>query len=99
MSDTHDQTCTLTTLRADAVELPSLRVVLLGEAEASVPLGMDPVVIGTSAECELVVSDRRVSRKHCSLALTEKGIVLTDLGSKNGTFVGELSVREARLVP
>jgi transcriptional regulator with PAS, ATPase and Fis domain len=104
MSERREHTCTLTTLRSDAVEVPNLRVVVLGDpaaqrAETSLPLGIDPVVLGTSDECELVVDDRRVSRKHCSLAVTEAGLVLSDLGSKNGTFVGDVSVREAVIPP
>ena len=100
MNDPHASTHTLTTVRADAAALPSLRVVLLAEgAEVSVPLGIDPVVVGTGAECDLVVSDRKVSRRHCSLTLSDKGVVLSDLGSKNGTFVGTLTVREALLGP
>src|SRR5688572_981136 len=100
-------TCTLTTIGADALELPTLEVAMVsdrvaespaGSAAASPPLGagparlraslsLDPVIVGTSDEADIVVADRRVSRKHCSFALTERGIVLTDLGSKNGTFV------------
>ncbi len=93
------QTCTLTRLRRDAVELPSLEVVLLDVEAPKVPLAMDPLVVGSSDDCDVVLADRRVSRRHCSLALTEGGVVLRDLGSKNGTFVGELEIRDAVLVP
>lgn len=93
-------THTLTRLRIDAAELPSLHVVVLsgGRAE-SVPLGIEPVVVGTDEGCDLVVVERSVSRRHCSFTLTEEGIVLRDLGSKNGTLLGEVSIREARIPP
>jgi transcriptional regulator with PAS, ATPase and Fis domain len=59
------------------------------------PLGLDPLVIGTSPECDLVAADDpRVSRKHCELRMTRRGIALRDLGSKNGIFIGELPIVE-----
>ena len=46
----------------------------------------DQLVIGRDPSCELVISDRQVSRYHARLERTPEGIVLEDLGSKNGTF-------------
>ena len=92
---------TLTDVRLDEVELPNLKVVLTppkGKA-TSVALGMTPVVVGTDPECDLIVDDARVSRKHCSLTLGERGVVLRDLGSKNGTFIDKIQIREVFLDP
>jgi two-component system response regulator HydG len=50
------------------------------------------VLVGQSPACVLALSDRSASRRHASLELTERGLRLTDLGSTNGTFVGELPV-------
>src|SRR5688572_22314677 len=99
-----EETCTLTRIRADAVSVPTLEVVVeteagQGQLPTAVPLRLDPVLVGSSPECEVVLPDRRVSRRHCSLALGEDGLVLTDLGSKNGTFIGDVAIREARIVP
>jgi hypothetical protein len=47
------------------------------------------VVIGRSAACELRVDDPRVSSEHASLGWTGSAWEVRDLGSKNGTFVGE----------
>jgi DNA-binding NtrC family response regulator len=46
-----------------------------------------------------VLSDPQVSRRHCELRLTPEGIVLLDLDSKNGTFIGTVAVREVMLPP
>jgi hypothetical protein len=41
--------------------------------------------IGRDAVCGLIVSDRRVSKRHARLRWTGSGWLLEDLGSKNGT--------------
>lgn len=43
------------------------------------------LVIGREATCDIVVADRQVSRRHARLTLTKDGVLLEDLGSKNGT--------------
>ena len=43
------------------------------------------LLIGRETTCEVVVQDRMVSRFHARIAPTSEGIVLEDLGSKNGT--------------
>jgi two-component system, NtrC family, response regulator GlrR len=91
---------TLTTIRRDAVQVPSLRVAVATDAEqVEAPLSVRPVVVGTSTDCDLVVRDAGVSRRHCQLTLTERGVVLQDLDSKNGTFVRGVPIREAVLHP
>ena len=43
-----------------------------------------PLTIGREVTCEVVIPDRQVSRFHARLTPTQNGIVLEDLGSKNG---------------
>lgn len=42
-------------------------------------------VIGRGSECDIIIADRQVSRIHARLTTTPEGILLEDLGSKNGT--------------
>ena len=44
-----------------------------------------PLLVGRETSCEIVVSDRMVSRFHARITPTSEGIVLEDLDSKNGT--------------
>lgn len=44
-----------------------------------------PLTIGRGEECDIVIPDRKISRQHAKVRPAEKGIVLEDLGSKNGT--------------
>jgi len=43
--------------------------------------------IGTHATNDLVVTDRACSRQHCEIQYTDRGYLLVDLESTNGTFV------------
>ncbi|MBU4225735.1 MAG: FHA domain-containing protein, partial [Chloroflexi bacterium] len=45
-----------------------------------------PLVIGREATCEVVIPDRQVSRFHARLTPTPEGVILEDMGSKNGTY-------------
>jgi hypothetical protein len=57
----------------------------------------EPVVIGRLPECQVVLGDPNVSRRHAEVRRTGEGIVVTDLGSTNGTKVNGVSVREQHL--
>jgi DNA-binding NtrC family response regulator len=56
-----------------------------------------PLVVGSHASADLHVSDHYVSARHCTLCLEDDGVLVVDLGSKNGTFVDELKVERARV--
>jgi transcriptional regulator with GAF, ATPase, and Fis domain len=59
-----------------------------------------PIVrIGTNEKNDLVLTDNTVSRYHCEIRMVGDEYLLVDHDSTNGTFVGELRVREAYLYP
>jgi len=43
--------------------------------------------VGRDPDCEIVVPDRQVSRVHARFTYNKNGVLLEDLGSKNGTFL------------
>lgn len=43
------------------------------------------IVLGRESSCDVVIVDRRISRFHARLTPTPEGVILEDLGSKNGT--------------
>lgn len=45
----------------------------------------NPVMVGRESHCDIVINDRQVSRFHARFTPTVEGIVLEDMGSKNGT--------------
>jgi len=56
---------------------------------------VDPLVVGRDAGAAIVVGDPEVSAFHCELRAVSEGILVKDLGSTNGTFLGPVRVREA----
>ncbi len=55
------------------------------------------VRIGALADSDLVLTDQTVSRAHAEIRRTPEGLLLHDLGSTNGSFVGDVRVREVFL--
>ena len=45
------------------------------------------IVIGRGDTAELVLSDHAVSRRHATVRVDDETVMLTDLGSHNGTFI------------
>src|SRR5688572_7068646 len=68
-----------------------------GRPGRPVEIGADPVLIGSEEGCRVVIDDPHVSRRHAEIARTPAGIVLRDLGSRNGTLVGRIAVKEGVL--
>jgi DNA-binding CsgD family transcriptional regulator len=56
-----------------------------------------PCVLGRSSACDFVVEHASVSRRHARCCVGETGLVITDLGSHNGTFVDGQRIAEARV--
>ncbi len=46
---------------------------------------MSSLVIGRDPSCEIIIPSRQVSRFHARITITPGGVILEDLGSKNGT--------------
>jgi DNA-binding NtrC family response regulator len=67
--------------------------------EERVAIGDRPVRLGSDEDNDVVVADAHVSRRHAEVRRTSEGVVVRDLGSKNGTFVGGVRVKEALLEP
>ena len=58
-----------------------------GLPQQRLSVGPAPLTIGRVAACGLVLDGTAVSRAHCRLELSNSEVVVTDLGSTNGTFV------------
>ncbi len=65
--------------------------------EAPLALGQGIQVVGSDPDCDLCLTARGVSRHHARLAVEERQVVVEDLDSRNGTFVGDRRVTRAAL--
>lgn len=82
-----------------------LKVVVYRKVRAAVTAGPDAGLqielagrgarVGTSTDNDLVLSDDTVSRHHCSIEPTERGLVIRDEGSTNGIVVDGVRVFDA----
>jgi hypothetical protein len=81
------------------VEAPSAgRAMLVGGGKRTVLSG-NRLVIGRSRDCELVLDDPNVSRRHAELRRQEGAWIVADLGSTNGVKVNGRRVEHAVLKP
>jgi DNA-binding NtrC family response regulator len=72
-------------------------VVVAGPDEGLEAAIAGPCEIGSDPTCGLVLTDRSVSRRHVRVSVEQGKIVVKDLRSRNGTFVGETRVRDAEV--
>jgi hypothetical protein len=71
------------------VKLP--RLVINGRVEQPLRVGNNS--IGRSSECDIVLSDGHISRKHCVFLVHSNGnLELHDMASKNGTFLNKVRI-------
>ena len=57
-------------------------------------VGDGPILVGADPSCDLVLSDRSVSRRHAEVMRKGDVLVVRDLDSTNGTFYHDARVKE-----
>ncbi len=65
---------------------------------SNLELPIGEFTIGRSTTCHLSLDDGLVSRTHASLTADENGVVLRDLGSRNGVFLNGVKIEGATRV-
>ncbi len=61
------------------------------------PMGGASVLIGRGSDCDILIDDNAVSRRHARIAAAGSGHCAIDLGSTNGTFVNGAAVERREL--
>ncbi len=83
---------------AGAPVLRQRLVVVAGRDEGrALDLGEGTIVIGRGADCDVILPDSQVSRQHVEIETTQAGVILTDLGSGNGTLVNGRPIESVEL--
>ena len=68
-----------------------------GQPIRSIEIGSTPLLVGSGSDCAVILKDPHVSNRHVELARTSAGVVVRDLGSRNGTRVANIAVKEVVL--
>src|SRR3954469_9192621 len=63
----------------------------------TVPVDHRPVTFGSASDSDVVLTDPTVSRRHLVAKLGERGVLVRDLGSTNGSFVQGARFKELEL--
>ncbi len=81
--------------------LPRFRMVVTTGPDAGLERASDrsELSIGTAEGNSLVLHDTAVSRHHCTITVTDRGFLLRDLDSTNGTLLAGFRVEAAYLEP
>jgi pSer/pThr/pTyr-binding forkhead associated (FHA) protein len=90
------------TFDSNPPEQPSVKLqaqphlVALAEG-VNIPLDKPIVLIGRHQECDIQIPSRKISRRHCCIALVNDHLVIRDLGSTNGVRINGVKVVEGNL--
>ncbi len=75
---------------------PEVAILILQEGSQRWPLDKDRLTIGRGPDCDIILPDRVVSRRHACIERRDGEYFILDDDSKNGTFVNGKSVTEPR---
>ncbi len=81
------------------LEAMNLRVVSGPDTGLEANLCLPWLRIGTVPDNAFILRDRAISLHHAEILMTPQGLILGDLGSTSGTFIGNLRVTEGYLAP
>lgn len=62
-------------------------------------IGPSGAKIGRTAPADIVIPDKSVSREHCVIGLANDELLVTDLNSTNGTFIDDVRITRATILP
>lgn len=77
-----------------------VKLIVVGGAaeEAEVTLRL-PAIIGRGRSAQITIAHALVSRQHCEITEVNGQLCVRDLGSLNGTYIGDKKITEAALDP
>src|SRR5947209_6943824 len=55
------------------------------------------LLLGRHPECDVQIESRKISRRHCCIALVNDHLIVRDLGSTNGIRINGIRVQEGSL--
>ncbi|MBN8538772.1 MAG: FHA domain-containing protein [Deltaproteobacteria bacterium] len=78
----------------------AIRILTGTQSGQIVPLASGYNIIGRSPSCQIKLASNSVSKEHATVLMTDDGkVIITDMGSRNGTFVNGLRIQNQKLNP
>jgi pSer/pThr/pTyr-binding forkhead associated (FHA) protein/uncharacterized protein YraI len=71
-----------------ATRFGALRIRMPDGAQRDFAMDVPSITVGRAPENQLVIDDTTVSRRHARLSVESSRLLIEDLGSANGTFIG-----------
>ena len=85
-----------TTAKPRPVHYAKARVHVVGGSQRALEVARRPLRVGSCPQSnDLVIADATVSRRHCELTATERGIHVRDVDSTNGIFAAGVRIYDA----
>jgi hypothetical protein len=80
-------------------EVHCLELVDSSAGERLIRIDRSGVRIGRTPPADVVLADRSISREHCIVGLANDELLVTDLNSTNGTYVDDVRISRATVLP
>lgn len=75
----------------------ALRFVCEEDSALSFILPNNRATLGRSSECDLLIPDNTISRRHAEFFTADAVFFVRDLGSRNGTFINDQTIQSERI--
>ncbi len=75
----------------------AIRILTGAQAGQIFPLGGGQHRLGRGQNCEIKINSNSVSKEHASIMLAGDKLILTDMNSRNGTFVNGVRIQNQRI--
>ncbi|MGE0761961.1 MAG: FHA domain-containing protein [Bdellovibrionales bacterium] len=77
----------------------AIRILSGAQAGHFFPLKSGPNVLGRSPSCDIKILSPNVSKEHAKIEVYDDKIIVSDMGSRNGTFVNGTQLRSHKVKP
>jgi len=67
--------------------------------EGPIVIGSSGLKVGRKAPADVILSHKSVSREHCIIGLANDELLVTDLNSTNGTYIDDVRITRATILP